>query len=334
MAKKIIGIDIGNHSVKFAYREKGNVKCVSVPLPENMMSDGQITIISTLKDFLKKAKKENKIPSGKACVILSGRRLYCHMVNMPYIPEEQLLLNLPYEFRDYVANETEQFYYDYAVEDVINDPDGIPASVNILAACVSKTMINELYEAFEGTGFKMYCAIPPEFALSTILKSVPSSGEEKKSYCIADIGHTSTKVYFYQGSVLSATRNIEIGGRDIDMAISNVYNTDEYIANSYKVTNHNDVTESEACRNIYSRLAIEIMKSVNFFLFNNPDGQLNDIYLAGGTSSLSNVCEAIAETTNLEAHRLDELCSDKFTGDGIISSLVAYGGILGNEKKN
>lgn len=62
---KIVGFEIGDHSVKLVYfAGKELKKAVSVALPDAMVSNGRILSMDAMADFLREAAKANGIPSG------------------------------------------------------------------------------------------------------------------------------------------------------------------------------------------------------------------------------------------------------------------------------
>ena len=62
---KIVGFEIGDHSVKLVYfAGKELKKAVSVALPDAMVSNGRILSMDAMADFLREAAKANGIPRG------------------------------------------------------------------------------------------------------------------------------------------------------------------------------------------------------------------------------------------------------------------------------
>ena len=57
---------------------------------------------------------------------------------------------------------------------------------------------------------------------------------------------------------------------------------DIHLAHSYMRSDYNGVLEADYAREAYSRLAVEIMKAVNFYNYNNRDRELHDLYICGG----------------------------------------------------
>ena len=45
---------------------------------------------------------------------------------------------------------------------------------------------------------------------------------------------------------------------------------DPHIAANYKRANYSEVQDIQACHDLYNRVAVEIMRAVNFYGFNTP----------------------------------------------------------------
>jgi|GEM_PF-810876 len=330
MALISIGLDIGNSEIKFAVK-RGKVwqTAVSV-LPEELISNGHIQIDSATKRFLKAEKRRLRIPGGECTLVLPEQQVFCRPTVMPYIPENQLVLNLLYEFRDYIPQDNDRYFYDYAVERIVNNEEGKPASIELMAAAILKETAKSYSDLLSGTGINLKTAIPREMALVYMLRAYEEANPgENRVYCITDIGQESTRVYFFESTHLSASRNIAIGCRDLDLVIADEKNVNEHIAASYKRTNFEGVMDDPRCREIYSRLAIEVMKAVNFYRFRKVDSPLGDIYYMGGGAALRQLRDPITEAVGLTQHDITELLPEGVEEDEeILSAALACGATL------
>ena len=58
---------------------------------------------------------------------------------------------------------------------------------------------------------------------------------------------------------------------------------------------------------LFNRMAIEIMKAVNFYNYNNRERSLRRIYLCGGGVAVDQIRAAICRVTDLDVHNAEEL---------------------------
>ena len=107
MAKKtVLGIDIGQDTLKLALCRGGQVKkLASASMPKNLVKEGRIVSPESMGELLRKTMKENRIHASLASLALSNETSYVRTVTMPIMSAEQLELNIPYEFNDYITDE-------------------------------------------------------------------------------------------------------------------------------------------------------------------------------------------------------------------------------------
>ena len=116
MGSKMIGIEIGNDTLKLAVVKKGAVKQMAVQaMPDNLVRDGVPTSNAALSAFIKSTMKQYKIRGGDCAFVLPPQRVVAMRLTMPLMNEQKLKLNLPYEFRDYIGSESNQYEFDYIV---------------------------------------------------------------------------------------------------------------------------------------------------------------------------------------------------------------------------
>ena len=93
---------------------------------------------------------------------------------------------------------------------------------------------------------------------------------------------------------------LEYGGATLDAAISDTFHVDEHIARTYKLANHEQSLDAEACRGVYATIAVEIMRAVNFYSYNHPGSTLQSAWLCGGGTRNAPLVEQLRQTVSLE----------------------------------
>ena len=102
---------------------------------------------------------------------------------------------------------------------------------------------------------------------------------------------------------------------------------DIHVAHSYVLQNYNDVLSSDYAQSFYARIAVEVMKAVNFFNYNNRQQKLADLCLCSGGCNIGPLRQALAETTHLHLHTAQELLGDDVALDEPWMYLRAIGGV-------
>lgn len=313
MASKIIGIDIGTDTVKLALCSGGTVKNLAVErMPENMVRDGKINSPAAMATFLKGVCKRSGIRPGPCALVLPTREVISHKVTMPVMNESELMLNLPFEFRDFVGKDADKYEYDYSVLGV---KDNI---MEIYAAAVPKRLIDDSYAMLRKAGFTLKVAVPVEMAWLNLIRGAKNAPER---LCILDIGHSVTRVSIFADGHYEMGRDIELAGQRLNDIIAESQQIDPHVARTHKEANMDKVLSSDLCTDIYSELSIEVMKVINFYRSNAEGGEkLNDIFYCGGSSCVEGLRTAILKRTDMTMHHISRLVS----APGINEEAVLY----------
>ncbi len=299
--KKSIGVEIGTDTVKIVvYGSDGVEKLACERLPENMVREGRVTAPSAMSEFLKKMLKENDIRPGVCSFVLPSQIVIAHHVTMPVMGEQELMINLPFEFRDFIGKDSEKYDYDYSVLSV-NDN-----TMELYAAAVLKDVVEAYYDIFKKAGLTMKIAIPHEMAWINLINQAKN---EPKCLCIVDVGHHTTQVDIFCNGNFVMGKSIEIGGALIDDAIASAQKIDPFVARTRKDANMNNVLALDACVEAYNSIAVEIMKVVAYYNYSceKDSEKLRDIYFCGGSCAIESLRLAILKSTNLTMHNVRRL---------------------------
>ena len=113
---KILGIDIGYDTVKLALVSGKQVKKTAIAsMPKRLIRDGRLASPEAMGELLAQTMKKIGIHCSSAAVAFSNEAVFVRNVTMPVMAAEQLSLNLPYEFRDYITEELKNYIFDYAM---------------------------------------------------------------------------------------------------------------------------------------------------------------------------------------------------------------------------
>lgn len=336
MLKRCVGIDIGSYALHLVVRDGNRVSTSIVErLPADLVQNGQILSMVAMGDFLKEVRKKHKIHCKDAAIVLPSVLCFCRQCTVPAMSHEQVMVNLPYEFRDFITDEKDRYYYDYYVVDVregqsLSAGEGeessaeLPQEMELMAAAVPKKVILEYREMLRRAGFKLKIAVPYEVAYCNLVNNKKPDG----SYAILDIGHTGIRAFLFEGTKFEAQRFLDTGCGSLDLVISDQLNVDPHVATSYRETNFQDVQSLERCKDIYNSIAIDILKAINYYNFNHPDAPLEKIYCSGGGVQLKPLMDAVAALETLSLRNLSELLHDDVNHEKIAYALAAFGATL------
>lgn len=237
---------------------------------------------------------------------------------MPVMTVDQLKVNLPYEFRDYITEDKDSYFYDYGVLHMEMPGEDNPGSMELLAAAAKKSLIDQYRSMLRRAGLKLVIAAPEEMAYENLLlryrKRKGITGEH--DYGMLDLGHGAVRLHLFTHGHYDITRVIEPGCGAITRAIAELYDVDMHIAEVYKQKNHENVLEREECMEVYRQIAIEVMRVLNFYNFSHQDNNLQELYYCGGGTRIAPLLTEIADNMELKLVSIEHLF-DTQGGDGI-----------------
>lgn len=295
----VVGIDIGHDRLKLVQISNGKIKkTVVVDTPENLVKNGVVVSIETMGEFLRETMKENGINASQAALVLNGERVYVRNVTMPLMNSEQLLYNLPYEFRDYITEELKDYLFDFGMRSV-NEEE---RTMDVFAAAVPKQHIEDDRALLRKAGLKLVKAAPLLSAYRGLIKDYEKT-HETRDYCILNLGYQSIRMDVFHGTEYLTTHVLDTGLSTLDAILSESMGVDEHIAHTYLLTNYKDCQDSDECKNAFVNMAVELMRTMNFLRYSMQDVNLDEIWVCGGGAEIENLRNAIAEQLDTPVYR-------------------------------
>lgn len=348
MAKSCLGIDIGKDQMKLVLMKGENiVKTASVQMPEGLLKDGRIVSVETTGELIRKTMKENKIRCKEAAVVVSSGICFLRNVTMPEMTAEQLVYNLPYEFRDYITDELKKYVFDYSWGSGEEMPKGKKLKkaskkkkkeekpeeeenqkrneMELLAAAAPLEVMEELRLMTRKAGLKLTFAAPEVSACENLLHYKLRNEQDKdKEYGILDLGSTSSRLFIFKGDRHQVTRVIERGMEQVEELLADNFHIDIHLAHTWLLANHEDCIHSEVCQDAFSQISVELMRALNFYQFSNPESRLEDIYICGGGASIATMRQSLEENLDVKIHEAGELL-ERMNGSWMLAAGTALG---------
>ena len=344
MAKKILGIDVGHDTLKLALINGKTVeKVVSAPLPLNLIQNNKVVSEEAMGEFLRDTMKENGIRCGLAAYVFQNENIYARIIKMPKMTADQLRVNLPYEFSDFISDEPQKYVYDYAMlpgeelrssspqdpnippdlaADTGEEPEEDTDSMSLMAVAVQKEILESVRRFTKKAGLKLVKAAP---TMSAFISLIRENGDPDKEYCVLDLGHRAIRMHIFKGERYEVTRTLDVGLSVLDDVIAENLNVDVHLAHTYLLSNYENCQYSEYCRSAYDNITMELVRALNFYRFSNPDSNLEDVYLAGGGMQNDSLREVIRQSLDLNVHHARELLPPSMSREGISSFVQAIG---------
>ncbi len=303
MAQACLGVDIGSRAVHLVLWDgKQPKRSVTEPLPEGLVRDGRVVSAAAMTEFLKGLRKQYHLPTGHVSLVLHTNECFCRRFDVPAMTHSQLKVNLSYEFRDFITQEKEKYTYDYAVLGKTEDGAGL----DLLAAAVAKETVAAYDDILRRAGFRLRVAIPEEMAYTNLCRRL--SGEAARgSTCLLDLGHAAVNIHMLRDGLHQSDRTLDFGCAALDQVIAEQFNVAPYVACTYRESNYEDCQNLQACGEIYSHIALEVLKAVNYYNYSNAEQPVEWICCWGGGAQIAPLMETLRGTLSVPVEGWEKL---------------------------
>jgi general secretion pathway protein L len=317
----VLAIDVGSYSVKYisSFVEKRRVNHVEMSEiilrdymsdhPEMLTIDAQASIVQEIIDST--ARVDTRIIFQADNEMMTTRFL-----TLPVKSKKKAELMLPFQLEEDIPFALSEIHYAHRME-------------------AAKTQHFALVGLIRQSAFETYYnKYKEKNALPNILTSEASTVENYFNqnaiagpFCVLDIGHKTTKAYFFYNSRLIVTHLAYVGGTDINEMIAQTYNIEQDKAIFYKHQNAFLLTSSQfdevdqaqkdfamAMDKTFSPLIADFARwkigfKVNYGL------SLQNIFITGGSSNIKNIANYLTEKWDIKVAPLDTF--DKVEGEKI-----------------
>lgn len=294
-----IGIEIGSDTLKIAVCSRGHITdLVTKRLPYGSVMDGKIASPADMAATIRATLRENNIHGMSCAVVLPAQFVIGRNITMPLMSENEYMLNLPYEFKDFVGKDGDKYMYDYTLKSV----DGNTAE--IYACAVLKSDVDLYYDIMHKAGLRLKRVVPPEIAW---LNLIHAAQNVPNNLCIVDLGYATTSVRIFSNGGFAMGREIDCAGRSIDETLGKYLSMDSFAARTRKEANLNNCLAADCCTDIYAEIANEIARVLKYYNDVHNSDRVRDVYYCGGSSLIEPLCSAIIRATDLTPHHISRL---------------------------
>lgn len=315
MSQKILGLDIGSHSIKASlfetafrtYTLTDLFQSAPLKLEEAHPEEHEIIITESIIQMLQK----NQIDTKNVVTALSGKFVSNRMLKLP-LPPKQLPKVLPFEIENYIP---------FPLQDLIIDQHIIQSSkveTVCLAAAAQKNIIQQHLSMLQKAGIDPSLVTFDTIALYNLNQLI--THQDLRTYAIVDLGYQKSSICIISDQKLALIRTLYTGGFEIDETLRNALNLTLDQAAEVKEKHgileldkqplkSNDLKKlSESIKTVINPLCQELMQSFHLFKSQDwiaPEAQkIEHILFCGGTSLLRNLPEYVTQLTGIPSQRL------------------------------
>ncbi len=309
--KNLIGVDIGTSAVKvIQVRESGKgihlMKYGVEPLPPQSIVDGHVMNGGAVVDALTKVFKDLRISQRDVSLSISGHSVIIKKLNLPLMKRDELEEQIQWEAEQHIPYEISEVEIDYNI--LWQNPD--VGQMDVLLVAAKKEEIQDLVEVVRQAKLKPMVVDIDAFALQNVYE-LNYGYNEGETIALLNVGASITTVNILSGAVSQFTRDITNGGASITEEIQKQLQVSFEEAEAYKAgggLNSQEVVPQEVdeiISNVVDALAGEIQRSLDFYMATTSHGEVERIYITGGTAKIPYLRSAIERRSRVQVEALD-----------------------------
>ncbi|MFQ6078870.1 MAG: type IV pilus assembly protein PilM, partial [Thermodesulfobacteriota bacterium] len=333
MPQKIIGLDIGSHSIKAVQLRRTFRGFELIGFQEKEIPrEGEIAPSDAVVQTLSELFAEGHIAGDTVITSIPGHQVSARIIKLPFANRKKMDKVIPYEVEGYTPFNIEEMVVSYHIVKVEK------GGAQILALLVRKEVLKDHLETLKRAKISPKIVDLDVLSLYSI-SSLILQGMEGP-FSLADIGASETSICIVDGDHLSMIRSLPIGGEAITGAIQREFDLSHEEAEQSKIS-HGIILEtkgeseeetrfSKCIESAVSPLAREMKQTFHSYEADRRE-KVRRIFLCGGTSALRNLVPYLSRELEVEARPLDVLKApfNKLTMKPVAACLIPHGLGLG-----
>ncbi|MEE2755811.1 MAG: pilus assembly protein PilM [Myxococcota bacterium] len=337
MATKIVGLDLGSHTIKVCEvvstvrkYELVGFGTESVDFAES--DQGRFTAYANAaKRLLERRGLLNEtimcsLPAGLASTV---------ELQLPFDQPKKIEAILPFQLEEVIPLDIDDVVYDYQVLNKNEDETS-----TIVCAYVRELDIAELLDALQGVGLDPKRISFGPLSFGNLFEHLLSP-HENEAVALLDIGHVHSELVIFENGVPRVVRDISYGGLDVTRHIAAALQVSEADAERAKcsealISSNQTATLderqqilSDQCRKALQPLVVEIHRSIAAFEL-EKGVPISAVYSTGGSSRLRGLGQFIEDTVRipcrtlkpLDAH-FSRITTDRETNEPLLAKAMA-----------
>jgi type IV pilus assembly protein PilM len=305
----MVGLDIGSSSIKAIElrRTRGEIQVVSVgvePLASDIVVDSMIVDSGSVASSISKIFADHGIKSKRVATSVSGHSVIVKKISMASMAEEELEGAVRNEAQQHIPFEMSDVNLDYQV--LSENPDS--RQMDVLLVAVKKDKILNYTNALQLAGRQPAVVDIDAFALLNCYEFnyAPTASS---TVALLNLGASVMNINIVKGTTPLFTRDVSVGGNQYTDALQKELDLSFDDAESLKLGNK-VVTVSEDAKTpilqqVTELIVLEIQKTFDFFRATASNDHIEKIYMAGGSSQIPGLMEALRHEFSLPVETLN-----------------------------
>ncbi|HSA91778.1 MAG TPA: type IV pilus assembly protein PilM [Terriglobales bacterium] len=317
-SKTIVGLDIGSSSIKAVElkRARGEVQVAHLgmePLGQDMVVDGAIVDGPSVTSAITKVFTDAQIKAKNVATAVSGHSVIVKKISMRAMADAELAENINTEAAQHIPFDIADVKIDYQV--LSEDPAS--PYMDVLLVAVKKDKILSYTNVLAMASKNPVVVDIDAFALQNCYEYNydPSPGS---TVALLNLGASVMNINIVKGNTPLFTRDVSVGGIQYTDALQKELDLSFDDAESFKlgrkVGTVSEDSKAPILQQVTEIIVLEIQKTFDFFRATASGEHIERIYMAGGSSKVPGLTEALRQEFSLPVEILNPFQKIGYSG--------------------
>src|SRR5947199_6165867 len=308
-AKTIVGLDVGSSSIKAVELKRGRdgIEVAHLglePLAPDIVVDSMIVDSGTVSTAISKLFTDNEIKSKAVATAVSGHSVIVKKISLPSMSDQELAETIEKEAAQHIPFDLADVNLDYQI---LSGDAGEP-QMDVLLVAVKKDKILNYTNVLSLAGKSPAIVDIDAFALQNCYEYnyEPASGT---TVALLNLGASVMNINIVKGTTPLFTRDVNVGGnqytdslqKELDLGFEDA----ESLKLGQKVGTVSEDAKLPILQQVTEIIVLEIQKTFDFFRATASGEHIERIYLAGGSSKVPGLIEALRQEFSLPVEILN-----------------------------
>lgn len=304
----MVGIDISSCTVKLlelSHSPQGyRVESYGVEtLPADAMHEKEIKDIEAVGTAIDRLVKRTRAKAKYGAISVSGSAVITKVIQMSaHFSEQELATQIQLEADRHIPYPLQEIYMDFQI---LGPSNKNPELIDVLLAASRSDYIDTRVQALTIGGITTKVvdieAYAIERALGLIGQDMPHGGKDK-TIAVVDIGSSMTTLSILRNEMTIYTREQIFGGKQLTEEIQRRYGLSyDEAGRAKKQGGLPEDYDSEVLEPFKEGVVQQVSRSLQFFFSSSEYSDIDQIVLAGGTSTIGGLVEKVQEKLGIPA---------------------------------
>ncbi|MDP1565745.1 MAG: pilus assembly protein PilM, partial [Polaromonas sp.] len=302
----LLGLDISSSSVKLVElsRDKaGNLvldRCAIEPLERGWITDGNVEKFEEVAEAVRRVVKKSGTRTKNVAMALPASAVITKKIILPGgMSEQELEIQVEAEANQYIPFSLDEVSLDFCV---VGPSASSVGDVEVLIAASRKEKVNDRQGLAEAAGLKPVVvdveSYASRLATARLIENLPDKGMDTM-VALFEVGALTTSMQVIKNDEVLYERDQAFGGAQLTQLIVRQYGFSPEEAESKKRSGDlPDDYGSSVLKPFVDSMAQEVGRALQFFFTSTPHNKVDLVMLAGGSSALPGLTDAVTQQTS------------------------------------